>query len=107
MNRKDFFKKLGLGAVTILVAPKVLAETKVDKPKYIAGCDPIGLNTRDIAGVKIWHNENGAVFYNKRNESTLRIVRNGFYYIGDIIKSYDKTWIVWYYDDDYYYCIPQ
>ena len=42
MNRKDFFKKLGLGALTIIVAPKVLAETKVDKSKYIAGCDPIG-----------------------------------------------------------------
>jgi len=27
MNRKDFFKKLGLGALVVVVAPKVFAET--------------------------------------------------------------------------------
>lgn len=40
-------------------------------------------------------------------EMRYRIVRNGFYCIGDVIKSYNMTWIVWWYDDDYYYCIPQ
>lgn len=33
MNRKDFFKKLGIGVATIVVAPKVLAEIEESKPQ--------------------------------------------------------------------------
>ena len=34
MNRKDFFKKLGIGAATVVVAPKVLAEIEEPKPQF-------------------------------------------------------------------------
>jgi hypothetical protein len=44
MNRKDFFKKLGLGAMAIVVAPKVLADNSPYESKYIVGCDPISEN---------------------------------------------------------------
>ena len=33
MNRKDFFKRLGIGALAVIVAPKILAEVKEELPK--------------------------------------------------------------------------
>lgn len=39
MNRKEFFKKLGLGTLVVYTAPACL--NKVDPSRYIAGCDPI------------------------------------------------------------------
>ena len=33
MNRADFFKRLGIGALAVVVAPKVLAEVKDGLPK--------------------------------------------------------------------------
>ena len=106
MNRKDFFRKLGLGAFTVLVAPKVFEqENKIDTSRYIGGCDPI--QPKEFTRITIIDKQTGSVIYNKKNEKTLRIVRNGFYCIGDIFKSYDMEWIVWYMDDEYYYCIPR
>lgn len=36
MNRKEFFKKLGLGVLGIAVAPKVLAEIKEERSHVIS-----------------------------------------------------------------------
>jgi len=36
MNRKDFFKKLGIGIATVVVAPKVLAEMPTKEKTYPA-----------------------------------------------------------------------
>jgi len=33
MNRLDFFKRLGIGALAVVVAPKMLAEVKEELPK--------------------------------------------------------------------------
>jgi len=32
MNRKDFFKKLGIGLSAVIIAPKILTEIGKDKP---------------------------------------------------------------------------
>ena len=34
MNRKEFFKKLGLGIAGAIIAPKVITEIKEEKQKY-------------------------------------------------------------------------
>jgi|WetSurSiteA1Bulk_404760.scaffolds.fasta_scaffold162183_1 hypothetical protein len=40
MNRKDFFKRLGIGVLAVVVAPKILAEEELNpvefKPKSIS-----------------------------------------------------------------------
>jgi hypothetical protein len=54
MNRKEFFKKLGLGIAGVIIAPKVIAERKASRerlskplpihveqlpqPSYVSGC---------------------------------------------------------------------
>ncbi len=106
MNRRDLFKKLGLGVFTVLIAPRVFnQEDRVNTSKYIVGCDPI--NPNEMSLVAIYDKGLGMVVYNKKNKKHLRITRNGFYAIGDVFSSYDTMWIVVSYDDKYYYCLPQ
>lgn len=62
MNRADFFKKLGLGALGIAIAPKVLGEIKEDdttlkpveyKPKTISS--HIKVSDEAIDSLNGWH----------------------------------------------------
>jgi len=109
MNRRNFFNKLGLGVVATLLAPKVLAQ---DKPKYIAGCDPIGGDSKGGSMLVAKHEGEYSLTMDDWTppaigNGELRIKRNGAYVLGDVFKSYNKTWIAYRYDGKYYYCLEQ
>lgn len=110
MNRKDFFKKLGLGAMAVIVAPKVLAETKVDETKYIVGGDPISEGNSKmgyIVDVRHYPFTPEDCYPLPVKNGFLRVKRSGFYCIGDVFTVFGMKWVATHYDGEYLYCIPQ
>jgi hypothetical protein len=66
MNRRSFFKFLGIGAATAAVAPKMLA----DKPKYTIGIDTAIGNDRTVVD---WDRKNLTVFEEPRGKADYSI----------------------------------
>lgn len=111
MNRKEFFKKLGLGALVVAVAPKVLA-----KDEYTEGLIPfIERTSKDKDYQLKWAKEcyesydTNLNFWKDlkiKNSSKLMITRNGFYCIGDRFCEDGIQWQITSMDDYYYYAYP-
>ncbi len=74
MNRKDFFKKLGAGAIVVAVAPKVLADIKPGKvgPHGIPFVDvsriPDGMTLEEVPRI---YNETGTLVYQTTTPSDI------------------------------------
>ena len=101
MNRKDFFMKLGMGALVASVAPSLLAKPEPEPP-----LKPYILPTDDLL---LRYNRHYPLTYDecyKYKEDELKIKRNGFYCIGDRLTSFNKQWQIVRYDDKFYYAYP-
>jgi hypothetical protein len=96
MNRKDFFKKLGFGALAVAIAPKVLAEAVKETPKvkdrslmtpheyHLDNCKMVKNNPKDVLK---YYQQSGNLLY---TEDDLRI--------NDIvsINIYENKYVVMY-----------
>ena len=109
MNRRNFFSKLGIGALAVVVAPAVLTqEEPIDTSRYIMGADPVEDGEMSVGYLIpkkhrfMGTNTNGILW---DEAGLLRVERNGFYCLNDVFVSYDKQWVVKYSDNDYYYCM--
>jgi hypothetical protein len=103
MNRSDFFKKLGLGALAVVVAPKMLAEVKEEIKPIVQSSSHGGFQWEEdssvvnsIKNIKEWE-EHGDKLYIPYDKT---ICINDIYFDGD------RTWIVMYYSDGNYCCMP-
>jgi hypothetical protein len=72
MNRKDFFRKLGIGALAVAITPKILVDAKEDKP--IEELDDItdytemrGFKSNDIVRIT---SDNGVEIYTSKDGIT-------------------------------------
>ena len=126
MNRKEFFKKLGLGALVVAVTPKALA--KEDESHLFTQSRGNGhiLSYKDAQliadedlkarmqypltpkecyysydnNLEFWHD------FGYLKGKHMQIPRNGFYGIGDTFRANNDWWMIKSFDKNYYYAYP-